>query len=278
MAKSPLKWCGGKRQLLPELIKRIPNSFISYHEPFCGGASLFFDIHDKTNFAFLSDLNPELINFYKVIQETEFSELEAWCAPLDETLNKQSYDFIRALDRQPNWPNNISDKDRAARFLFLNKTGFNGLYRVNKKGQFNVPFGRNNIKQLITKERLLEIKQILSNNRFHFIYSDFSASTKNMLSGDFVYIDPPYIPLSVTSDFTSYTQEGFGLQEQIYLREYCELLDNKAISWMQSNSSSPMVYELYKKFNIEEVDASRMINSNGSGRGKVKEVIIRNYT
>ena len=272
MTKPFLKWVGGKRQLLDEILPRVPDNFDTYYEPFIGGGAVFFALEPSK--AVISDINSELINAYTVLRDD--------CHKLIKELDKydnteEMYYAVRELDRDhKNYYNTTTPLERAARFIYLNKTCFNGLYRENKKGQFNVPYGKREFVTISDESTLVSCADDLISSNTQIVTSDFGIITKSK-PGDFVYLDPPYIPLSVTSSFTSYSKSGFGMMDQIRLRDICIDLDNRGVKWMLSNSSADAVYSLYTGFNIDEVDAKRKVSASVSGRRKVKEVLIRNY-
>jgi len=276
-AKPFVKWAGGKRQLLPELLKFIPKKFNNYFEPFVGGGALFFELYNlgvlKDKKIFLSDINEELINSYKVIKNYPHELIEK----LKEFKAKHTKEFyyqIRDLDRNENYK--ILDSiTKAARFIYLNKTCFNGLYRVNKKGYFNVPIGSYKNPQIVDEENILEVSKTLKNVVIkHCDYKEILRYTKK---NDFVYFDPPYYPLNDTANFTSYTQNNFLENEQIELFKTFETLSNKGICVLESNSDTDFIKNLYKNYKIEKVLANRPINSKTNKRGKITEVLIRNY-
>lgn len=271
MVNPPIKWCGGKRQLLPELHSRIPKQFDVYVEPFFGGGALFFSLDSgKPKQAIINDYNSELINFYREIGRNYHQV----CYEIDRMPREEAdYYRIRATyDVNPIW--------QAARFLYLNKLGFNGLYRVNKKGGFNVPYGKNPEATIYDTKNLGEVSHRL---RGAAIYSgsyleleDKIRELRELDKSVFIYLDPPYIPL-VENSFTSYTAAGFTHQNQIELEAFVHRMSEIRVKVMQSNSSSPITLELYKDYNIEFVKARRAVNSDASKRGKIDEVIIRNY-
>ncbi len=264
-----LKWVGGKRQLLPELLKRIPIKINRYYEPFIGGGALFFKYQPSS--ASISDLNPELINVYKVVQ----CEVEALIEDLKQHFYEEDYFYkIRDLDRSSDYLK-LSPVQRASRLIFLNKTCFNGLYRVNSKGFFNTPFGRYSNPTILDAKNLRACSQVLKNVSISL--ASFDAIEDKITPKDFVYFDPPYVPLSTTSYFTSYDSEGFDLEMQNKLFELCERLHIRGVPFMLSNSCSTFVIEKYQKFQIELVSATRAINSKSSARGRIKEVIITNF-
>jgi DNA adenine methylase len=261
-----LKWVGGKRQLLPELQKYVPASFGRYYEPFVGGGALYFDLLPKR--AVLSDSNLRLIRTYQAIQKNVEGVIR-----LLSTYPYESdfYYRLRAVN-----PSTLSDTKLAAWFIYLNRAGFNGLYRVNRQNQFNVPFGRYTNPTICDATTLRACARALQGASRTWIQClDFSAAIDLAQRGDFVYFDPPYVPLSATSSFTAYAAGGFGPEEQVRLRDTARTLKDRGVSVLLSNSSAPYVYELYKKgFKIHEVDARRAINSNAKKRGAVKELLI----
>ena len=262
-AKPFLKWVGGKRQLLSHLLDRAPEDFNAYHEPFLGGAALFYALDPVE--AHLSDMNERLLRTYQAIRDNVDGVIE-----LLETypFDKEFYLRLRAkkIDR-------CTDVEVAAWMLYLNKTGFNGLYRVNKSGGFNVPFGRYKNPTICDEVRLRACSEALAHVELH--RGDFMGVEERAVEGDFVYFDPPYVPLNVTSSFTSYTSDGFTIDDQIRLRDLALRLKRRGVHVLLSNSSAEAVWELYSKdFDVREVMASRAINSKASGRGKVAELLI----
>ena len=264
-----VKWVGGKSQLLPELLARVPENYNHYFEPFVGGGALFFALQPQN--AKLSDINTELINCYKCVK----SNITELIKELEKHIYDKDYFYkMRNVDRTEEYLSWSSTK-KAARLIYLNKTCFNGLYRVNSKGQFNTPFGRHSNPKIVDKKNLLTCRSALKNAKIS--EQSFLKITKDAQSNDFVYFDPPYVPLNDTSYFTSYSKDGFGPEEQTQLRDTCKFLDQKDVKFMASNSSTDFVKELYQDFKIEAVQAKRAINSKGTKRGKIEEVIIRNY-
>lgn len=263
--KPPIKWAGGKRQLLPQFGPLFPDQYNLYIEPFLGGGAVFFYLAPAH--AVLIDNNPELINFYKVVQQN----LESLIADLGQHQNNSEYYYsIRALN-----PAELNPVARASRFLYLNKTGFNGLFRLNRSGKFNVPFGRYKNPQYINQANLQTVSEQLQ--RAMIIHGDFTLATQYAVPGSFVYLDPPYHPLSKTALFTSYTQESFTENDQMRLAATFRDLDRKGCWLMQSNSDTPLIHELYQGFDIRKVTARRAINSKADRRGVVSELVIRNY-
>ncbi|MGI6525045.1 MAG: DNA adenine methylase [Bdellovibrionota bacterium] len=264
-----IKWAGGKKQLLKILKGLAPSNFNRYFEPFVGGGALFFELQPKN--AYLSDINGELINAYTAVRDN--------CKKLCQALKKHKggeeyYYEIRNADRRPSY-NRWHSVSKASRLIYLNKNCYNGLYRVNSLGQFNVPFGRYKNPKWLDEDNLQACSIALKDT--HLKVASFESVLKKAEKGDFVYFDPPYAPLSATSNFTTYNPNGFGQDEQLRLRDVCVELDKRGVKWMLSNSAAPLIMELYKGFNIYKVKAARVINSKGSGRGKITEVLITNY-
>lgn len=270
-AKPFVKWVGGKRQLVKQLrgIYLPPENFDvqnnTYFEPFVGGGAVFFDLqpfHSE-----ISDMNFELITAYQVIQKN--------VEELIESLQKHKYEKNYFLEVRKQDPLQMTDIERASRFIFLNRTCFNGLYRVNQKGGFNTPFGSYKNPLICDAENLRNVSKVLENTKiFHRGYEEVLKHAKK---GDFLYFDPPYVPLNPTSSFTSYTKEGFGLKQQEELRDVFSELSNRGCFVMLSNSDTPIIRELYKDFKIHSVQAGRAINSKSGKRGKVGEVVVVNY-
>lgn len=264
-----LKWAGGKTQLLPHLMHRIPNSFNRYIEPFLGGGALFFALQPRL--ALLADCNQELINCYHVVRtevESLIEELQGY------RYDKDMYYAVRELDRGPDF-GKLSRVKRAARLIYLNKTCFNGLYRVNSKGFFNVPFGTYTDPTIVDAENLRACSRALQKTVIQS--GNFEQVPEIADTGDFVYFDPPYAPSSDTADFTSYSKDGFDDSAQEMLLLICLQLNQKGVKWMVSNSNTTLIQELYRGFKIEPVGAMRAINSKGSKRGTVVELLIRNF-
>jgi len=275
-AKPFIKWVGGKRQLIPELLKHIPKEFNNYFEPFVGGGALFFELYNlgilKNKQIYLFDINEELINAYKIIRDYP-NELIEKLKEFKAKHNKEFYYQIRELDRSEEY-RNLNNITKAARFIYLNKTCFNGLYRVNKKGYFNVPIGSYKNPQIVDEENILKVSKALQNVIIK--HCDYKEVLNYANKNDFIYFDPPYYPINQTSNFTSYTSDNFLEKEQIELFETFKFLSaNNYV--LESNSDTEFVNNLYKEFTIEKVYANRAINSNGNKRGKITEILIRNY-
>ena len=267
-AKPFVKWAGGKRQLLDELTKGLP-AFNNYHEPFLGGGAMFFrlEAENRLKHAFLSDYNEELVNAYRVIKTSVF-ELMAELALQKYANEEKAYYKIRAAVPE-------TSVGRAARFVYLNKTAFNGLYRVNSKGGFNVPFGKYDNPKILDSQNLMLVHRALQKDDLYC--GDFGIVLKNAKKGDLVYFDPPYAPISKTANFTGYTKNSFVENDQERLFKTFKALDHKGCFVMLSNSYSDYTNDLYAEFEPETVLASRAINCKGDKRGKVKELIVRNW-
>lgn len=264
-----VKWAGGKRQLMFELLKNMPKKYNRYFEPFIGGGALFFELSPEN--AYISDVNEELISLYSVIK----NDAEALIEDLAKhKIDKDYFLAIRDVDRQPKYKR-WSNIQKASRFIYLNRTCFNGLYRVNSQGQFNVPFGYYKNPRIIDEHNLLNCAKLLKNTEIK--YADFSEILNHVQKGDFVYFDPPYVPLNETSSFTSYTKDGFDIDMQFKLREVCDELDARGVKFLLSNSDTQIINELYANYEIRKVFASRQINANAQGRGKITEVLVKNY-
>lgn len=277
MAVQPVvKWIGGKRQLLPEIMENMPDSFdngtATYFEPFLGGGAVLFGLSPRK--AVVNDSNEELINVYRVVR----GNVEGLIALLKSYPNElEFYNAIRALDRDEDDFKDLPAVERAARFIYLNKTCFNGLYRVNKKGQFNASFGKYKDPKICDEDTLRNVSSYLRKSEVELLTGDFEASVESAKQGDFVYFDPPYVPLTVTSSFTRYTSDGFDMDDQMRLRNLVDRLTGKGVFVMLSNSCSPVVEELYADYHVRVVQANRRVNTVGSGRGKIEEVIVTNY-
>lgn len=269
-----VKWAGGKTQLLREITLLLPTEAITtYCEPFLGGGAMFFCI--QPGVAYINDINSGLMNVYNVIKyypETLIAELSGY----ENTA--EFYYQIRGLDRNFERFAALSAVKQAARFIYLNKTCFNGLYRENKQGQFNVSYGKYKNPNFVNAPGIRSMSQYFNAANIIFTSVDLSQVLNNLPSGTFVYLDPPYDPVSETSNFTNYTKYGFTKEDHKRLHECCDALTARGIKFMLSNSDTDFIRSLYAGYNITEVLAKRFINCNGNGRGTVKELIIRNYT
>ena len=266
-----LKWAGGKRQLIPEILKYIPKHFDKYYEPFLGAGAVFFAV--KPIKAILNDINIELINVFEVIKD----QLKELIIDLkSHEISKDYYYKIRKLDRQPDYKN-LSNVNKASRIIYLNKTCYNGLFRVSKNNFFNVPFGRYKNPNIYDENNLKLISKYLNESSITFFSADFEKVLEATTKSDFVYLDPPYYPISNSSSFTSYSLNGFSKDEQKRLKKVCDDLNKINCKFLLSNSATPFILNLYKDYKIEIVKANRSINSKASNRGKIDEVLVRNY-
>lgn len=270
-----VKWVGGKRQLLrqfrelglypPEYFDPVTST---YFEPFVGGGAVFFDLLPMN--AELSDRNLELVTTYNVIKK----DVDA----LIELLKKQKYEKEYYLKIRAKDPKKLLDTEVATRFIYLNRTGFNGMYRVNSRGGFNVPFGKYTNPIICDEENLRRVSKVLQ--KVTIKHQDYKNVLTKAMKGDFVYFDPPYYPVSKTASFTSYTADSFMEQEQAELRDTFVELHKRGCFVMLSNSDTPFINELYsniKSVNISKVSAGRAINSDATKRGKITEVLVTNY-
>lgn len=267
------KWTGGKRQLLPALKTQLPKDFATYYEPFVGGGALFFELMPKK--AVIGDLNEALINCYWQIKENP----KALVALLYEHQEKNSKDYylaLRHLDRDESLAE-LSKVAQAARILYMLRVNFNGLYRVNSKNQFNVPYGNYKNPKIVDEDLIYAISAYLNQNEIMILANDFDQIVRESKKGDFVYFDPPYIPLNQTSAFTSYTDKGFDYNAQVRLKETMDKLSARGVYVMLSNSSSPFSLELYKNYDITYVDVTRLNGASKKSRGSIKEIIVKNY-
>lgn len=268
------KWTGGKRQLLPELIDLMPNKFNRYYEPFVGGGALLFELTPEK--ATINDFNTDLILAYREIRDNA-EELIKILKIHKQNNAKDYYLDLRATDRDGRIEK-MTETEKAARLLYMLRVNFNGLYRVNSKNQFNVPYGRYKNPQIVDENLLYDISEYLNGNDIEILEGDFERAVSTATSGDFVYFDPPYAPISSTSSFTSYTNEGFDESDQIRLRDTFIELSKRGVNVMLSNSDVELIHELYSNIpniDIRVVKANRMINSKASKRGKINELIIR---
>lgn len=260
-----LKWAGGKRQMLGEIIPRMPKNYKKYIEPFFGSGALFFAVAPLN--AIISDSNSEIVNLYKVLPDHVEEIIEKL-----KTYKNTEEEFYRVRSENPK---NMNIIDAAARTIFLNKTCFNGLYRVNKKGEFNTPYGHNNRTSFYDEVEIHKAANLL--NRTTIICGDYhDVLIKYAANGDFIFLDPPYIPVSKYADFKRYTKEQFGVNDQRKLADDVKYLDSIGCKVMLTNSNHPLVYELYSEFRVEVFKTRRMINKNGNNRTG-EDVIVTNY-
>lgn len=267
VASPVVKWVGGKTKLLPELLARMPENFGRYYEPFAGGAALFFRLAPRR--AVLADANHDLVGLYTAIKKDVSAVIR--CLGLHRDSHDESHYYetrTRWNDREVSW----STPERAAAFIYLNKTCFNGLWRVNRSGAFNVPIGRYTDPPICVPEALRAAQQVLS--RAEIRRADYRTAVADAKAGDFLYFDPPYDPVTTTANFTSYTADVFGAEEQRALADTARALVAKGCMVMLSNSDTPFMRSIYKGFRVERVKCPRAINSNAAKRGDVDELII----
>lgn len=268
-----LKWVGGKRQLIPEIKEILPKGIMSrrYYEPFIGGGALFFDLQPKQ--ALINDYNDELINVYMVIRDNPDELIE----DLRKHENTAEYFYeIRALDRLPLFED-LTKVQKASRIIYLNKTCYNGLYRVNNAGEFNSPFGKYKNPNIVNEPVIKAVSNYLNSEQIQILSGDYEAVLRDAPANSFVYLDPPYHPISESSNFTGYVQGGWSETDQIRLRDTCDMLTENGVQFLLSNSASDFIREIYSNYTIQVVHASRAVNSDPSKRGQVDEFLIRNY-
>ncbi|NJM16732.1 MAG: DNA adenine methylase [Bacteroidales bacterium] len=268
-----LKWVGGKRQLMASIADHLPNDIEErrYFEPFIGGGAVLFYLQPVH--AVINDFNEELINVYNVVK----NHVDELIADLKQHENTAGYFYqIRSLDRNKEIEN-LTPVQRASRVIYLNKTCFNGLYRVNKAGEFNVPFGRYKKPNIVNVPALKAVNKFLNQNNLVIYSGDYANVLTQADKSSFVYLDPPYHPVSESSNFTGYVEGGWGLHDQTRLRDVCNQLNERGVKFLLSNSSAPLIKELYKNYAIVTVKAARAINANGAHRGQIDEVLVKNY-
>jgi DNA adenine methylase len=256
-----IKWAGGKRGLLTQILDKFPKKFSNYYEPFLGGGAVFFELYSKglleNKKIYLSDINSELINAYNVVKNNPY-ELINNLEKFKKEHSKEFYYHIREMDRKENFKN-LTNLARATRFIYLNKTCFNGLYRVNKKGYFNTPIGSYKNPNIVDRDIILSASEALQNAII--LNQSFNEVITNTKKNDLIYFDPPYYPLNVTSSFTAYNENEFLENKQIELFNVFEKLNNKGCFVLVSNSDTKFIKNLYKKYDINLVQANRFINS-----------------
>lgn len=270
-----VKWAGGKTQLLKVITELIPTKFNRYFEPFVGGGALLFKLQPK-DFT-INDMNAELICAYKCFtSENNYKSLMRLLQEHETKHSEEYYYKIREMDRNPNY-----DKQpiyvKAARMIYLNKSDFNGLYRVNRSGYFNVPFGQKEKVKCFDVGAFDLLREFFEDSNATILSGDFVTAVKDAKKGDFVYFDPPYDIWENKESFTSYNENEFGKKDQTRLADLFKELDKRGVYVMLSNHNTKFINELYKGYNVHVVPAKRMINANAKGRGAVEEVIITNY-
>ncbi len=269
-----IKWAGGKAKLAKTLLEGCPD-FNAYHEPFIGGGAVFFEVQPKSGS--ISDTNARLISLYQVIRDQPEAlrkkhrkMVDAFNAS-DEEERKAIYGEARDRFNQPR----VGSLESAALFLFLNRAGFNGLFRENANGSFNVPFGNPRILSVLDPENLLRVSEALAN--IEILKASFDSVLDRAAPRDLVYFDPPYVPLSPTASFTAYSAAGFGLAQQEQLAAVVRELTSRGVYVIASNSYTPLVKDLYKGLNISQIAVRRMIGASAASRGTVAEAVIRNF-
>ncbi len=266
-----MKWAGGKAQIIPEISSALPREFKRYFEPFLGGGAVFFS--RSPSLSTISDANLELVNAYRVIRDDLESLLRLLSVLQKQRISRKLYNKIRKLV-----PEHLPPPKQAARFIFLNKTCYNGLYRVNKNGRFNVPFGKySRMPRLYNKENLVSIRELLK--RAEIMCANYEVPLEQAQKGDLVYLDPPYSVEPDTAGFTSYTKESFSESDQRRLAKKFRELDRRGCQLMLSNSDTKLVRELYSEYRETtfQVETGRMINSVGSERMGYRDLLILNY-
>lgn len=267
-----VKWVGGKRQLISDLKPLLPKRIATYCEPFVGGGALLFELQPKT--VYINDINKELIQVYTVIR----NDVEALIAELQKFKNEADYFYtVRDWDRDEEKYSSLSETLKAARILYLNKTCYNGLYRVNSAGEFNSPFGYYRNPNIVNAPTLRAVSSYLNTATVHLTSLNYMEVLQALPKDTFVYLDPPYDPVSDTSSFTGYSKGGFSREDQIRLRECCDGLNKRGLKFMLSNSATDFIKEQYAAYNITIVQAKRAVNSIAAKRGEIDEVVVRNY-
>ena len=274
LAQPFLKWAGGKRQLLPVIKEYLPKKFTQYYEPFVGAGAVLFSLQPRKSI--INDTNSELINCYRVIKDNP-EELLKLCQEHRDNNSKEYFYSLREQDRKNDFKDK-SPQERAARIIYLNKTCFNGLFRVNSSGQFNVPYGNYSNPTIANTAVIKSVSAYLNQRDVKILEGDFAKAVSTARKGAFIYFDPPYHPISDTSSFTGYSVNGFGEAEQVRLKELCDELTERGCQVLVSNSSADLIKKIYSgnNYQIEEVKASRAINAVGSKRGRINELLIHN--
>lgn len=261
---SHIKWVGGKRKLLPELVARMPEIYNSYFELFAGSAAPFLALQPEQ--AHLNDSNSQLINSYQVIKDKPLELMEY----LDQCLNnEQRYYEIRNLDRSPQF-DQLTDVEQAGRFIYLNKTGFNGLHRTNKRGEFNVSWGKKKTVTYYDRDNILALSKALKN--VELSSADYRSLKEQIKPNDLVYLDPPYL-----NTFANYTKDGFTLEDQVKVKEFCDQITQIGAYFMLSNSANEDIYYLFNDYNVEVIHTRYSVSGKAKGRTPAREVIVTNY-
>ncbi len=268
------KWGGGKRQLLADILPLIP-PYTRYYEPFVGGAAVLLGL--RPEYAVINDFNAELINSYKVIRD-EPEELIRLLQGHKEKNSVNYYYDVREWDRDPAIYDRMTAVERAARTIYLNRTCFNGLYRVNKKGFFNTPCGKYKNPEIVNADRIRSIHEYLSSKRIDIRCGDYKDALKYIRAGAFVYFDPPYMPPeSGEETFTKYTIDGFDVAKQIELKEVCDILTDRGVKFMLSNSCCNFIRHLYRDYHVDTVQVRRNVSADGEKRLLIDEILVTNY-
>lgn len=268
-----LKWVGGKRQSMPSIVECLPQGIERYRyvEPFIGGGAALFHLQPRR--ALINDSNPELINTYNVIKDN----LDELLIALKRHKNEPEYFYqIRSLDRSESY-SQLSPIEKASRIIYLNKTCYNGLYRVNSAGEFNSPFGQYKNPNIVNEPTLKAVNKYLNTIDIQIMNTDYENILNNLDQMSFVYLDPPYHPVSESSNFTGYVQGGWNIYDQIRLKDACNALNERGVRFLLSNSATSFIFDLYRDYNIRIIKANRSINSDATKRGEIDEVLIRNY-
>jgi len=266
-----VKWVGGKRQLLPALTPLLPERFTTYCEPFLGGGAMLFWRQPQR--AIVNDVNDDLIQMYEVIRD----HVEDLILELEKYKNESAYFYeVRDWDRDKEKYGALSSIEKAARIIYLNKTCYNGLFRVNNAGEFNTPFGNYKNPNIVNTPTLRAVSAYFQKAEITFSCRDYADVLAEIPRGTFVYLDPPYDPVSDTANFTGYSRGGFCRDDQIRLRECCDDLTQRGIKFMLSNSATNFIKEQYEAYHITIVKAKRAINSDAAGREQVQELVVRN--
>ena len=267
-----MKWAGGKRQVLPAIRPLVPSGYKRYIEPFLGGGAVLFDLAPAR--AVVNDLNTELVSMYEVVRDFPDELIDTI---ISFPVTEESYYGIRAWDRNPQSFAQLDPVTKAARTIFLNRTGFNGLYRVNSRNEYNVPYGKYSNPKVCDKDLIHFVSDYLTSSRVEFRNEDFRKVINRARSGDFLYVDPPYAPLDdAISTFTSYTSDGFGYQDLLDLRDALDRATARGATWLLSNVKSRATMRLFPKcrYRVAEVQVTRPINANADGRGSVSEILV----
>lgn len=269
-----LKWAGGKRQLVEVIKKYMPAHFSRYYEPFVGAGAVLLDIQPKD--AVINDYNKELINVYEVVRD-EPEQLIKLLKIHERKHSKEYYYIIRGKDRNQNDFDRQSAVEMAARTVYLNKTCYNGLFRLNANGFFNTPIGRYTRPSIVSSDKIRNLSRYLNSVHIIIRNGDFEQSLYDVSRNDFVYLDPPYHPVSRTSTFTNYTSTGFSFEEQKRLREVCDKMTRDGVKFLESNSDTPEIRSLYKNYSIVPITARRSINPTADKGARIGELLIYNY-